>query len=343
MIRPGRADDDVHAATQRGELDAVALAAVDRQHVHAAQVGGVPLERLAHLQRQLAGRRQHQRLRALLAEVEPLEDRQRERRGLAGAGLRQADQVAAREQRRDGLRPGSRRATRSRPRRAPSAPRRRGRGRRSRGLRRGRCRRRKGQVLHHSPDNGSGAGNIRRIRRRGGWVTSRERRCRSWGDVRFPRERGPIPASAAGPGAATWRHGLEAAGQGRRGDRGVAGDRAATALTLHAEGASVVAVSRGTSSRSGVRRLARARVGRPGQQRRSGQGRQRPPSSDSAVSHVLVNNVGGPPPGVTMPRFSFRPSRRRGLERGARLQPAERGAGSARRAAPTCSSAGARS
>ena len=27
----GRADDDVHAATQRGELDAVALAAVDRQ------------------------------------------------------------------------------------------------------------------------------------------------------------------------------------------------------------------------------------------------------------------------------------------------------------------------
>ena len=43
----GRADDDVHAATQRGELDAVALAAVDRQDVHALHVGGVLLEGLA--------------------------------------------------------------------------------------------------------------------------------------------------------------------------------------------------------------------------------------------------------------------------------------------------------
>ena len=62
----GGADDDVDAAAQRRQLDAVPLAAVDRQHVHAGQVDGVLLERLGHLDRQLAGRREHQRLRLLL-------------------------------------------------------------------------------------------------------------------------------------------------------------------------------------------------------------------------------------------------------------------------------------
>ena len=60
----GRADDHVHAAPQRAELHAVALAAVHRQDVHALGARGVPLERLADLERELAGRRQHQRLRA---------------------------------------------------------------------------------------------------------------------------------------------------------------------------------------------------------------------------------------------------------------------------------------
>ncbi len=98
----GRADDDVHAAAQGRELHAVPLAAVDRQHLHPAQVRGVLLERLADLQRELAGGREHQRLRRLLRQVEAGEDRQRERRGLAGAGLGQADHVAALEERRDG-------------------------------------------------------------------------------------------------------------------------------------------------------------------------------------------------------------------------------------------------
>ena len=62
----GGADHDVHAAAQGGELDAVPLAAVDRQHVQAGQVRGVPLEGLGDLERQLTGRRQHQRLRRLL-------------------------------------------------------------------------------------------------------------------------------------------------------------------------------------------------------------------------------------------------------------------------------------
>ena len=98
----GRADDDVHSTAQRGELDAVPLPAVDREHAYAAQVGGVLLERLAHLERELTRRRQDQGLRRLLGQVEPGEDRQRERRGLAGPGLRQAHDVAALEQGGDG-------------------------------------------------------------------------------------------------------------------------------------------------------------------------------------------------------------------------------------------------
>ena len=60
----GRADDDVDAAAQRAQLDAVPLAAVDGEHVHALDVGGVLLEGLADLQGELAGGREHQRLRA---------------------------------------------------------------------------------------------------------------------------------------------------------------------------------------------------------------------------------------------------------------------------------------
>ena len=97
----GGADDDVDAAAQRGQLDAVPLAAVDRQHLDAGRAGGVLLERLAHLERQLAGGGEHERLRGLLRQVQPGEDRQRERRGLAGAGLRETDHVAAGHQRRD--------------------------------------------------------------------------------------------------------------------------------------------------------------------------------------------------------------------------------------------------
>ena len=102
MIRPGVPDHDVRAAAQRGQLHAVRRAAVDRQHVQPRQVRGVLLERLGDLQRQLAGRREHQRLGGLLVDVDLGQDRQRERRGLAGAGLREADDVGARQQRRDG-------------------------------------------------------------------------------------------------------------------------------------------------------------------------------------------------------------------------------------------------
>ena len=97
-----RADDDVHATTQRGQLHAVALAAVDRQHAHALHVGGVLLEGLRDLERELTGRGQDECLRRLLREVELRQDRQGERGRLAGAGLGETDDVAPLEERRDG-------------------------------------------------------------------------------------------------------------------------------------------------------------------------------------------------------------------------------------------------
>jgi hypothetical protein len=94
----GSADDDVHAAAQGGKLHSVALAAVDRKHVDAAQMRRVALEGLAHLQREFAGRGEHERLRRLLRQVETGEDRKGERGGLAGARLGEADHVTAVEE-----------------------------------------------------------------------------------------------------------------------------------------------------------------------------------------------------------------------------------------------------
>ncbi len=125
------ADDDVHAAAQRRELHAVGLAAVDGQHVHALHPRGVLLEGLAHLERELTGGGQHERLRALLRQVEVGEDRQRERGGLAGAGLREADHVATLAGGWGWSRPGWPTGSRSPRRTGPSAPARTDRARRT--------------------------------------------------------------------------------------------------------------------------------------------------------------------------------------------------------------------
>ena len=68
----------------------------------------VGAEAVGDLAGQFARRRQHQHARgfalgALTLVEQVIEDRQRERRGLAGAGLRDADDVAALEGERDGL------------------------------------------------------------------------------------------------------------------------------------------------------------------------------------------------------------------------------------------------
>ena len=98
-----RADDDVGATGQLLQLDGVALAAVDRQHVEAGQVLGVALQGLGHLDGQFARRRQDQGLRLGQLDIDLFHQRQRESGGLAGAGLRHADHVMPVEQDGDAL------------------------------------------------------------------------------------------------------------------------------------------------------------------------------------------------------------------------------------------------
>ena len=92
------AHHDLGSAPQSGELHDVGLAAVDRQHVDLGQMRGVAAEGLGHLQCQFPGGRQHQRLGLLAGGVDAGQDRDRKRRGFAGAGLCEPDHVGARHQ-----------------------------------------------------------------------------------------------------------------------------------------------------------------------------------------------------------------------------------------------------
>ena len=83
----------LHPALQLAELAAVIGTAIDGQHVEALHVTGVGLEGLGHLDGQLPGGRQHQHLGFLLGQVEVGQQRQGKGRGLAGAGLRLAEDV----------------------------------------------------------------------------------------------------------------------------------------------------------------------------------------------------------------------------------------------------------
>ncbi len=94
----------MHATAQCAQLRTVALAAVNRQHMKARNMGGVTLERFRDLNRQFAGWRQHQRLRRGLLEIDTRQDRQRKSGSLAGAGLRLSQYVAIAEQDRDSRR-----------------------------------------------------------------------------------------------------------------------------------------------------------------------------------------------------------------------------------------------
>jgi hypothetical protein len=92
----GRGDDHVDAATQRADLRVLTDAAEDDRvlDVEVLAVGGEPV---SDLRGELAGRAQDQRAGAVrrgLGAGEPLQNRQGERGGLAGAGLRGSKEVA---------------------------------------------------------------------------------------------------------------------------------------------------------------------------------------------------------------------------------------------------------
>jgi hypothetical protein len=103
-----RGDQDVDAGAQLADL-AVDRHAAEHGRDRQAQELAISHEAVGNLARELARRREHQhaaaarrtRLRVLGQEVQR---RQRERRGLAGAGLRDAAQVAAFHQRGNRLR-----------------------------------------------------------------------------------------------------------------------------------------------------------------------------------------------------------------------------------------------
>jgi len=111
----GRRDDDVDAALQLRRLRAEADAA-EQRHRRVAQVLAVGADRRLDLRGELARRRDHERAHgpagagAAVLRVrrrcggQALQHRQHEAGGLAGAGLRAGEQVAAREHRGDGLR-----------------------------------------------------------------------------------------------------------------------------------------------------------------------------------------------------------------------------------------------
>jgi hypothetical protein len=102
----GRGDHDVDTAVERADLLAHRRAAVDGHHVDVG-AAGVLVNGLGHLHRQLARGHEHEPTRAAPAVCgrfeKPVQHRQRERGGLAGAGLGLRQHVAAGEQERDGL------------------------------------------------------------------------------------------------------------------------------------------------------------------------------------------------------------------------------------------------
>ena len=88
------------SAAQLAQLLVHALAAVNGQHMQAAQVLGIALEGFGHLDGQFTCGRQYQHLRREHGQIKPLQQRQREGSGLAGAGLGLAEQVTALQERR---------------------------------------------------------------------------------------------------------------------------------------------------------------------------------------------------------------------------------------------------
>jgi hypothetical protein len=69
-----RAHDHVHATAQAVQLRAIALTTIDRQHAKIGHMRGVALERLGHLDGQLACRCQYQRLRFARARIHARQD-----------------------------------------------------------------------------------------------------------------------------------------------------------------------------------------------------------------------------------------------------------------------------
>ena len=99
----GSSDDNLSASFQMPKLDLIILSAKNRDHLQSAHSAGIFLERTGDLDRQFTRWHKYEDLWLFLAEINSLEQRQRESCGLAGAGLRLAEDVATLKQWRNGL------------------------------------------------------------------------------------------------------------------------------------------------------------------------------------------------------------------------------------------------
>ncbi len=96
------------AMGERADLAVDRHAADGKRHGKGAHMAAIGAEAVRNLAGQLSGRGQHQHAAGLLLGpqalgVEVVQDRQRESRGLAGSGLRDADDIAALHGERNGL------------------------------------------------------------------------------------------------------------------------------------------------------------------------------------------------------------------------------------------------
>ena len=89
-----RADDDVGAVFERGNLRAHRRAAGQGQYLDVAFAAGEPAQFVRHLVGQFARRAQHQSLDREPGRIEPVQDADAKGRRFAAAGLRLRDQVA---------------------------------------------------------------------------------------------------------------------------------------------------------------------------------------------------------------------------------------------------------
>ena len=99
---PRRADHDLDAALEPGDLVAEVGAAVHGQHPQVGHLGGEGVEGFGHLDRQFPGGGEHQHLGGALAGVNRREQGQGEGGRFARTRLGLADQVAAQQELGDG-------------------------------------------------------------------------------------------------------------------------------------------------------------------------------------------------------------------------------------------------
>ena len=92
---PRRADHDMGAVFQAGDLRPHGAAAAQRQHLDVVGATRQAADFLAHLVGQFARRAEHQRLHRKAARIQPGQQAQRKRGRLAAAGLGLGDQVVA--------------------------------------------------------------------------------------------------------------------------------------------------------------------------------------------------------------------------------------------------------